>query len=216
MQDQRHCRTDRGWRRRSVPPPVPADEAFDSLAVIRETMEKSAQFTALPGFGIMLVGATALVTSVVAARYSHWMSRWIVIWVVEAAVAATIAVISGYRKANRLGLPLWTGPGRRMLVALGPPLFAGALLTLGLYMNNYQFRLASVIPGVWLLMYGVALMAAGAHSVPSVPVMGSAFLVLGAVVLVANAAFLMNAAMAVGFGGLHLGFGWYIAKRHGG
>jgi hypothetical protein len=103
-----------------------------------------------------------------------------------------------------------------MLVALGPPLFAGALLTLGLYMNNYQFRLASVIPGVWLLMYGVALMAAGAHSVPSVPVMGSAFLVLGAVVLVANAAFLMNAAMAVGFGGLHLGFGWYIAKRHGG
>lgn len=216
MQDQRHCRMDRGWRSRKVSPPVPTDEAFDSLAVIRETMERSAQFTALPGSGIMLVGVTALVTSVVAARYSHWMSRWIAIWVLEAVVAATISVISGYRKANRLGLPLWTGPGRRMIVALGPPLFAGALLTLGLYMNNYQFRLASVIPGVWLLLYGVALMAAGAHSVPSVPVMGSAFLVLGAVVLVANASFLMNTAMAVGFGGLHLGFGWYIAKRHGG
>jgi hypothetical protein len=179
-------------------------------------MEKSAQFTALPGYGIVLVGVTALVTSVVAARYSHWMSSWMAIWICEAVFAATISVISGYRKANRLGLPLWTGPGRRMLVALGPPLFAGALLTLALYMNNYQFRLASVIPGVWLLLYGVALMAAGAHSVPSVPVMGSAFLVLGAVVLMANATFLMNAAMAVGFGGLHMGFGWYIAKRHGG
>ncbi|HEX9014270.1 MAG TPA: hypothetical protein VF813_12160 [Anaerolineaceae bacterium] len=216
MQERRHCRWASGRRRTSILPTVPPDEAFDRLAVIRETMERSARFTALPGYGIMLVGATALVTSLIAARYSHWMSRWIAIWVFEAFVAATIALISGYRKANRLGLPLWTGPGRRMMVALGPPLFAGALLTLGLYMNNYQFRLASVIPGVWLLLYGVALMAAGAHSVPSVPVMGSAFLVLGAVVLVANASLLMNAAMAVGFGGLHLGFGWYIANRHGG
>jgi hypothetical protein len=197
-------------------PVVSPPEVFDSLAVIRETMERSAQFTALPGVGIMLVGGTALVTSVIAARYSHWMARWIEIWVVEAVIGAAIATFAGYRKANRLGLPLWTGPGRRMMVALAPGLFAGALLTVGLYMNNYQFRLASVIPGVWLLMYGVALMSAGAHSVPSVPVMGAAFLVLGAVVLVANAAFLMNAAMAVGFGGLHLGFGWYIARRHGG
>lgn len=218
MQDQRNCRTDRGWRRRLVQPTteLPADEVFDSLAVIRQTMEKSAQFTALPGYGIMLVGITALVTSPIAAQYSHWISRWMEVWIVEAVVAATIAVVTGYRKANRLGLPLWTGPGRRMIVALGPPLFAGALLTLGLYLNNYQFRLASVIPGVWLLMYGVALMAAGAHSVPSVPVMGAAFLVLGAVVLVANVPFLMNAAMAIGFGGLHLGFGWYIARKHGG
>ena len=218
MAEQRNCRSDRSWRRRTVSPSpdLPASEVFDSLAVIRETMEKSAQFTALPGFGIMLVGGTALVTSVIAARYSHWMARWMAVWIIEAVIAASIAVITGYGKANRLGLPLWTGPGRRMIVALGPPLFAGALLTLGLYMNNYQFRLASVIPGVWLLMYGVALMAAGAHSVPSVPVMGSAFLVLGAVVLVANAPFLMNAAMAVGFGGLHLGFGWYIARKHGG
>jgi hypothetical protein len=103
-----------------------------------------------------------------------------------------------------------------MIVALAPPLAAGAALTLALYLNNYQFRLATMVPGTWLLLYGVALMAAGAHSVPPIPVMGAAFLVLGAVVLVANAPFLMNSAMAVGFGGLHLGFGWYIAKRHGG
>lgn len=197
----------------SSPPP---SDALESLAVIRETLERTAQFTALPGRGIMLVGATALVTSVLAARYSHWISRWMAIWIAEAFVAASIAVIAGYRKANRLGLPLWTGPGRRMIVALAPPFAAGAALTLALYLNNYQFRLATMVPGTWLLLYGVALMAAGAHSVPPIPVMGAAFLVLGAVVLVANAPFLMNSAMAVGFGGLHLGFGWYIARRHGG
>ena len=194
----------------------PANDALESLAVIRETLERTAQFTALPGRGIMLVGATALVTSALAAQYSHWISRWMAIWIAEAIVAASIAVIAGYRKATRLGLPLWTGPGRRMIVALAPPLAAGAALTLALYLNNYHFRLATMVPGTWLLLYGVALMAAGAHSVPPIPVMGAAFLVLGAVVLVANAPFLMNSAMAVGFGGLHLGFGWYIAKRHGG
>jgi hypothetical protein len=199
-----------------VVPNPPANDALESLAVIRETLERTAQFTALPGRGIMLVGATALVTSALAAQYSHWISRWMAIWIAEAIIAASIAVIAGYRKANRLGLPLWTGPGRRMIVALAPPLAAGAALTLALYLNNYQFRLATMVPGTWLLLYGVALMAAGAHSVPPIPVMGAAFLVLGAVVLVANAPFLMNSAMAVGFGGLHLGFGWYIAKRHGG
>ncbi|MDT8066982.1 MAG: hypothetical protein ROO76_02325 [Terriglobia bacterium] len=184
--------------------------------MIRETMQRSAQFTALPGRGIMLVGGTALITSVIAAPYSHWMSRWMFIWIAEAALAAAIAVTAGYRKANRLGLPLWSGPGRRMLVALTPPIFAGAVLTLALFMNNYQFRLATFIPGIWLLLYGTALMAAGAHSVPPIPVMGAAFLALGALVLVANAPFLMNPAMAIGFGGLHLGFGWYIARKHGG
>ncbi len=216
MLEQRPCRTERGWRKRLLPQPLPESDAMESLRVIRHTMEKSAQFTALPGRGIMLVGATALITSAIAARYSHWMSRWILVWMWEAPIAAAIAVMAGYRKSSRLGLPLWSGPGRRMLVALAPPIFAGAVLTVALFVNNYQFRLASVIPGMWLLLYGTALMAAGAHSVPPVPVMGAAFLVLGAVVLAANAPFLMNVAMAIGFGGLHLGFGWYIARRHGG
>lgn len=216
MQEQRNCRSDRGWRKRQSTPNLPPGDALESLAVIRETLERSAQFTAMPGRGIMLVGATALAASFIAAQYSHWISRWMAIWIGEAFVGAAIAVVAGYRKAKRLRLPLWTGPGRRMLVALAPPITAGAVLTLALYMNNYQFRLATMIPGIWLLLYGVALMAAGAHSVPPIPVMGAVFVGLGAVVLLANAAFLMNSAMAIGFGGLHLGFGWYIARRHGG
>lgn len=216
MQEQRPCRMERRWRKRALAPQVQPVDALENLKLIRETMERTAQFTALPGRGIMLVGATALVTSWIAARYSHWFSRWMLVWIVEAPIAFAIAVIAGYRKATRLGLPLWSGPGRRMIVALGPPLFAGAILTVALYLNNYQFRLATMIPGAWLLLYGAALMAAGAHSVPPVPVMGAAFLVLGALVLVLNAPWLMNAAMALGFGGLHLGFGWYIAREHGG
>lgn len=216
MQDQRSCRTDRGWRRRPVTPTPEPGAALEDLRLIREAMERTSQFTGLPGKGIMFVGLTALLTSAIASQYSHYFSRWILIWAVEAFIAMAIAFATGSRKARSVGQSLFAGPGRRMLVALGPPLFAGAVLTIALYMNNYQFRLASVVPGVWLLLYGTALMAAGAHSVPPVPVMGSAFLVLGAVVLSMNAPWMMNFAMALGFGGLHLGFGWYIARRHGG
>lgn len=45
--------------------------------------------------------------------------------------------------------------------------------------------------------------------------MGACFLVLGAVALFAPAAW-GNLLMAVGFGGIHIGFGAWIARRYGG
>ena len=39
------------------------------------------------------------------------------------------------------------------------------------------------IPGVWLLLYGVAVMQAGAFSVRTIPVMGAVFVVAGAIAL---------------------------------
>jgi len=71
------------------------------------------------------------------------------------------------------------------------------------------------IPGVWLLLYGVAVMQAGAFSVRTIPVMGAAFVLCGAIALPMPWTW-ANAMLAVGFGGLHLGFGSYIARRHGG
>ncbi len=218
MPDQRPCRTERGWRKRAIAlsSEVAPTDALANLQAIRDTLERTAQFTALPGRGIMLIGATALVACWMAARYSHSLPRWVLVWLCEAVLAFSIALISGYRKSARLGLPLWSGAGRRMIVALGPPLFAGAVLTLAGFMLGAESRLAVFVPGMWLLLYGAALMAAGAHSVAPVPVMGASFLMLGAVVLLINAPWVMNLAMALGFGGLHLGFGWYIARRHGG
>jgi hypothetical protein len=68
---------------------------------------------------------------------------------------------------------------------------------------------------VWLLLYGVGVVAAGTFSVRIIPVMGIAFITMGALTLFAPPTW-TTLCMAAGFGGLHLLFGVLIARRHGG
>jgi hypothetical protein len=79
---------------------------------------------------------------------------------------------------------------------------------------------------MWLMMYGAAVMAGGAMSVPVIPVMGAMFMAFGALALAAPLVFaawpaelramILNGIMAAGFGGLHILFGSAISRRYGG
>ncbi len=96
-------------------------------------------------------------------------------------------------------------------MSFAPPLIAGAVLTSVLY-NAEMF---SVIPAMWLMCYGTAVITGGAFSVGIVPVMGLCFFTLGALAAIAPGSWI-NWIMAFGFGGLHLIFGGIIARRYGG
>jgi hypothetical protein len=108
-------------------------------------------------------------------------------------------------------LPLWSEPARKMVFSFAPPMMVGALLTL-LFLER---ELTALLPGVWMLLYGVAVIAAGTFSVRIVPVMGLAFMIIGTIALFAPPTW-SAISMAAGFGGLHLLFGTLIARRHGG
>ena len=94
----------------------------------------------------------------------------------------------------------------------------GAALTVALW----RAGLIGLLPGAWLALYGAGVVTGGAYSVKSVPVMGCCFVLLGALALLFAPASLASAPasadvlMAAGFGGLHIAFGIYIARRHGG
>jgi len=184
--------------------------AMDNLRYIRKTMEGASSFTAVPGWGGMLIGITALVAAFIASQQPT-PALWLGVWIVEAAVSCLIGAVAMLQKARKADTPLFSQPGRRFTLSLAPPLVAGALLTFFLFRSG-SF---AVLPGLWLLLYGAGVVTGGAFSVRVVPAMGVAFMVLGAAALFSPAAW-GDIFMAIGFGGLHLIFGAIISWRYGG
>ena len=185
-------------------------DAADDLRFIRDTMERSAAFTAVSGWGQVLLGLTALGAASVAARQPSTFG-WLRVWLAEGIVAIVIGLLACTWKANRRGLPLFSGPARKVALGLAPPLVAGAFLTFLLFRSGLE----SALPATWLLLYGAGIMTGGAFSVSIVPVMGLCFMLLGGLAVLGPSGF-GNWFLAAGFGGLHVIFGFLIARRHGG
>ncbi len=184
--------------------------AQDNLRFIRDTMERASAFTAVPGWGGVWMGLSALAAAGLSTLAST-PREWLGIWLAEAFLAVAIGVASMAAKARRVRLSLFAGPARRFLLTLSPPLIAGAVLTIALA----QSGLTTFLPGVWLLLYGTAVVTGGAFAVRIVPVMGVGFMLLGAIALAAPPSW-GTAFLAAGFGGLQIVFGIRIAKRYGG
>jgi len=173
-------------------------------------MERAGSFTAVPGWGGVAMGGSALAAAALASRQAT-LERWLAVWMIEAAVALAITVLAIRRKASATKRPLISAPLRRFVLSFAPPLAVGGLLTVLLY----RAAVPSAIPGVWLLLYGTGVVTGGAFSVRVVPVMGLCFMLLGAIALFCPFAW-GTWFLAAGFGGLHLAFGIVIARRYGG
>ncbi len=190
--------------------PALHDRAIDNLRFIRETMERAGEFTAVPGWGGVAMGVTALAAAGLAA-VQPIPDRWMMVWMGEAALGSLIGAVALISKASAAEVPLSSGPGRRFGLSYAPPMLVGVALTIVLY----RAALFQALPGTWLLLYGTAVVTGGAFSVRIVPVMGLCFMALGALALFAPASW-GDLFMAAGFGLLHIIFGVLIARRHGG
>jgi hypothetical protein len=195
-----------------VPPdPIPIDSrAREHLRYIRDTLERAGSFTAVPGWGGVVVGLTALGAAVVAWNQPTG-NAWLLVWLLEAVLAGVIGIWSVAWKAKSAGVPLLSGPGRRVALSFAPPLAVGALLTAVMW----QEGMIKILPGIWLMLYGTAVVTGGAFSIEIVPLMGLCFMVLGAVALFSPRSW-ADGFMAAGFGGLHVVFGALIARKYGG
>ena len=187
--------------------PLPTEPA-DDLRFIRETITRSSSFTAVSGRGQIIVGATALLAAWFA---PHHPASWLRIWLADAVVAASVAALCMRAKAERVGLPLFTGPGRKVATGLGPAFAAAAVLTWQLHHAGAD----SALPATWMLLYGAGVTTAGFYSVSLVPVMGLAFMAAGTLAALSPPVW-GDLYLAASFGGLHILFGILIARRHGG
>ncbi len=184
--------------------------AMNDLRFIRSTMERASSFTAVPGYGMVVMGATAALTAYLSSQRAD-AEGWLVIWLAEAVLATSIAFISMGYKARSAKISLFTGAGWRFILNLFVPVFAGVPLTLVFY----QQGLTEILPGLWLLLYGTGVVTGGAFSVRIIPTMGFGFILTGVVTLFVSP-YWGDYMLAFGFGGLHIIFGGAIARRHGG
>ena len=192
-----------------VMPEALHDHAVNNIRYIRETMERAAAFTSIPGWGGVVIGLTACATAFLARSLTG--ERWLMVWLAEAALAVVIAAVAMLRKSSRAGVSLAAPAARRFFTSYTAPLAAGAVITFVLR----RFGAFDAMPATWLLLYGASFITSGAFSVRVVRVMGLCFMTLGII-----AAFISfpaaNALLGAGFGGLHIVFGYLIARRYGG
>lgn len=195
--------------------PLPESSALHARAMadlrfIRETMESASAFSAFSGWGLILIGGVATACGLVAARQPTHLG-WLTAWVAAAGISALIGALSTARKTRSAQEPLIPGPARKFALSLAPAVVSGAFLTAALE----RAEGFDLLPGMWLLLYGAGLVAAGAWSVRVVPVIGAAFMVLGAVGLLLPLPW-GNWLLIGGFGGLHVAFGVIVGRKHGG
>lgn len=198
----------REFRMTSQPPSLHG-RAAENIAFIRDTLQRAGTFTAVPGRGGVVMGLIGLAGAWFASRQPDTAS-WLRVWMLTGAAGFVTAAVSMGVRARRAGVPVLAGPGRKFVFALAPSLLVGALLTVRLAGAG----LATLLPGLWLLLYGTAIMASGAFSIRALGLMGGAFLALGGCALFLPAQ--GDVFMAAGFGGLNLGFGVWIWRNHGG
>lgn len=182
-------------------------EAEQTLSVIRTLMERSTRYTNLSGHAGIAAGVLTLLGSVLRYWYhTPFLPTWL--GVLFAACVANVVFAAGMARAN--GEPLWTRQAQTVLLSLTPAFVAGLVLTAVLA----RMRLELLLPGVWMLLWGVGALAMSFFTPRIISLLGVAFMAAGTLALFAPPA---NDAlsMALSFGAIHLVYGTALfAARH--
>src|SRR5580704_10180612 len=180
--------------------------ALGTLQYIRASID-AAGLLAVPGSAGIAMGAVGVLAALLVslkALAAHWLQIWLMAGLVAIAFGT---VLMAHQVISR-GTALYRGPLRRFLMCLCPPLLVGAVLTWQLWLHAQS----ALIPGMWLLMYGCAVMAASTLTRRALAVMGALLAGLGVIALQMPVNY-QNAVLGVGFGGLHLLFGILIGGK---
>lgn len=186
------------------------EHAADNLLYIRDAMERAGSFTAVPGWGGVFMGLAGLAAAIIAPAQESRVA-WLLTWLMAAVVAVIAGVLAVLFKSKSAGVPFLSRPARQFALGFSPAILVSALLTIALF----RAGLDALLPGLWLLGYGAAVVAGGAFSIRIIPLIGVLFLFLGAVALFSPAP-VPALCLGAGFGGLNIVFGVLIARRYGG
>ena len=200
------------------------NEYEKDLASIRTLMERSVKFLSLSGLSGVLAGVYALMGS--AAVYTlmdygtgpaHESSPHPVPAPITPLlfIAATVFVLSigtgclfSWRKAQKLGTPIWNATSKQLLIDLLIPLSTGGILIL-IFLSQGYF---SLVAPACLVFYGFALIQGGRHTYDEIRYLGMTEIILGLA-----CAYLPGYGLifwATGFGIMHMVYGAVMYFRY--
>lgn len=159
-------------------------DALEHLRVIRSLMEKAHIYRAISAPAAFVGGLLAVGCAAIPA-YEMWSSQGLPTftkdtflwqWLGILVVTGTLNVFLLAREAARRGQPLVSDGMRMALRAILPPLLVGGVLGIGLiqYLQNHVMAVL-----LWVLCYGMALLATASFSPRSLVRLGWVFVVLG-------------------------------------
>lgn len=183
--------------------------AEENLQYIRTSMESATLFTAVSGKGYVITGVSALAATWLAEQQSE-PTRWLLVWMLELVVASSLILVMTAKKAANQGDYLWSASTKKLLFAFSPAMLVGGVLTVSYALQD---NIAG-LPGIWLSLYGAAVMTGGAYSVIALPMMGASFLLIGAVVLLSTVPAGLVMGLTMGF--LHIVCGFWVWRNYGG
>jgi len=190
--------------------PIPIESrALGTLAFIRTSIESSGSM-AVPGMAGIVMGAIGILATIFAS-FPFGAMHWLEVWLFAAAFAFVVGGAMMARETAQSGHARYLGPVRKFLLCLCPALLAGAVLSFVLW----HAGTSNLIPGVWLLMYGCAVLSASTVTIPRtmrlICIMGVLFMVLGLLAF-ASPPRVHNVILGLGFGVLHTVFGMLLGR----
>ena len=190
-------------------------EAAEQLRVIRSVMERATIFRALSGETALIGGAAALAAAWFSETSRGWV--WAGWWLGGLGLVLAFNVFQICRMKVARARPFWSSGLRIALRGALPSLIAGGFLGL-LFVRGGAEKPAACL---WILHYGLALLAIREFAPKSMVWLGWAFVIFG-VGSLAGVTYVVDALngwtqrlngsqlMAIAFGGFHLIYGGLI------
>ncbi|SFQ74589.1 hypothetical protein [Hymenobacter arizonensis] len=205
-----------------------AQDPLAQLTEIRAIMERSSRFLSLSGLSGVGAGVVALLGALIGHFYlqSHYSDGYLQLMRGSAAersaalpfllllsgvmigLALLVAFFFTQRRTKHDGQVLWSGPARRLALALAVPLVTGGLFCLRLFLGGDA---AMVIPGL-LVFYGLALLNASKYTLDEIRWLGLTQIGLGLLCMMLPGWGLIF--FGLGFGLGHIGYGLVMYNRY--
>ena len=197
----------------------PRSEAEDHLRVIRSLMERATIYRAISAPTALAGGLLALATSGAIWFYDHQRAAeepgfdarlFTEIWLVVLALVLGLNAFFVRREARRDGRVFLSSGARLAVRAVAPCLVLPAATTIWFFKNAEPID-KEILVAVWIIFYGLCLLATAHFAPRSLVILGWAFLISGVIYLFWPKSFLSdprgmmpNLAMGATFGLYHL------------